>query len=198
MRSPSQVDAHEAASSLASQERAVLRRVARESVEHGLRHRVPLAVDPAGHSEALRVLRATFVTLRIEGALRGCTGTLEATRPLVQDVAQNAFAAAFRDPRFAPLRQEELAGIEFHLSLLSRPVPLAVGDERELLEQLRPGVDGLILREGSLRVTFLPAVWQSLASPEAFLRELRRKAGLAPDYWSDELRFARYVVESID
>lgn len=172
--------------------------VARRSIEHGLVHGAPLAVDPAAHGEPLRALRASFVTLRTAGALRGCTGTLEATRPLVEDVARNSFAAAFRDPRFEPLRRDELGGLALHLSLLSRPVPLVARDEPQLLGQLRPGVDGLIVQEGSLRATFLPAVWESLATPELFLRELRRKAGLPPDYWSEELRFARYVVESID
>jgi AmmeMemoRadiSam system protein A len=177
--------------------RETLLGIARRSVEHGLLRGEPLNVDPAAFPPPLRQLRATFVTLRMDGQLRGCTGTLEALRPLVADTAHNAFTAAFRDPRFPPLRDEELASLELHISILSQPEPMHVASEPDLLAQLRPGVDGLILQEGSCRATFLPAVWDHVADPSEFVCELKAKAGLPRDHWSPELRCTRYTVESI-
>ena len=136
-------------------------------------------------------------TLRREGALRGCVGSIEATRPLVVDLAENAYRAACADGRFLPVAETELADLEVHVSLLSPLERLTVSSEEELLDRIRPGVDGLVLTEGSFRGTFLPAVWESLPDPRAFVRELKRKAGLPPDHWSDRLQIDRYTVESI-
>lgn len=166
--------------------------VARASVTHGLREGAPLAIDPADYAEPLRAVRASFVTLRVGGALRGCTGHLETEDALVVDVAQNAYRSAFGDPRFEPLGADELGALEIHVSVLSPLEPLPAGSERELLERLRPGVDGLVLRDGSHVATFLPSVWESLAEPRQFLHELERKAGLPPGHWSPTLRFERY------
>jgi AmmeMemoRadiSam system protein A len=177
--------------------RDVLLAVARESVANGLRTGHPLEVDPADYSPELRVPRATFVTLRLAGDLRGCTGTLEAVNPLVMDVAKNAHRSAFGDPRFSPLDASEFPGLEYHISILGPLEPLTAESEESLLEQLRPGIDGLVLREGTVSSTFLPAVWQSLPMPREFLRELKRKAGLKPDHWSHALSFQRYTVEEI-
>jgi AmmeMemoRadiSam system protein A len=177
--------------------RAPLLAVARESIAHGLRHDAPLPVDPADFAPALREPRASFVTLRRAGALRGCVGTLEARRPLVVGVACNAFGAAFTDPRFPRLRAGEAAGLEVHVSILGPVERLDVTCEAELLRALRPGVDGLVLRDGARGATFLPAVWESVADPPDFVRELRRKAGLGPDHWSATLEIFRYTVESV-
>jgi AmmeMemoRadiSam system protein B/AmmeMemoRadiSam system protein A len=171
--------------------------VARESVASGLRTGQPLEVDPADYPPELRVPRATFVTLRLAGELRGCTGTLEAVNPLVVDVAKNAHRSAFGDPRFSPLDASEFPGLEYHISILGPLEPLPAESEDSLLEQLRPGIDGLVLREGAMSSTFLPAVWRSLPTPREFVRELKRKAGLAPDHWSRTLSFERYRVEEI-
>lgn len=138
---------------------------------------------------------ATFVTLNDDRGLRGCIGRLEAERPLVEDVADNAYAAAFRDPRFPALTEGELAGLDIHISVLGTPERLDVASESELLEKLRPGEDGLILAEAGRRATFLPSVWKSLPEPGAFLRHLRQKAGFAPDYWSPALQIYRYGCE---
>lgn len=170
--------------------------VAEQSIWHGLNHERPLPVDPAGEPDALREKRASFVTLKRHGLLRGCIGAVEAIRPLMEDVAYNAYAAGFRDPRFPPLDESELDGLELQISLLTAPEPMRYGSEAELLEQLRPGVDGLILHVGGHRGTFLPAVWESLPEPRVFLRELRIKAGLPPDWWSDTLQVERYTTES--
>lgn len=167
--------------------------VARESIRHGLAHGTPLQVEPERFAPALREHRASFVTLHRHGVLRGCIGVLEPVRPLIEDVAQNAFAAAFRDPRFEPLSPLELEGLLLQISLLSGHEPIAHHSERHLLEQLRPGVDGLILEWEGGRGTFLPAVWQSLKEPQQFLSQLKVKAGLEPDAWPPSLHALRYT-----
>jgi AmmeMemoRadiSam system protein B/AmmeMemoRadiSam system protein A len=138
---------------------------------------------------------ATFVTLRRQSRLRGCIGSLQARRPLGADVRANAVAAAFDDPRFAPLSADEYADVDIEVSVLSAPSPLAVAREADLHACLRAGIDGLILELGTRRSTFLPQVWDSLPDARDFVDELKRKAGLAREFWSDELRFSRYTVE---
>ena len=138
---------------------------------------------------------ATFVTLRHQGELRGCIGTLEAWRPLADDVRANAVAAALRDPRFAPLRREEIAGIVVEVSLLHRGEPILAQHERELLAALRPGVDGVVLECARRRATFLPQVWEQIPDAREFMRALKRKAGLPEDFWSQEMRVSRYGVD---
>jgi AmmeMemoRadiSam system protein A len=181
----------------APNERRALLDVARASIEHGIRHGRALRVDPAAYPEALREVRATFVTLHREGRLRGCVGTLEASQPLVADVAESAWGAAFRDPRFEGVRPGELAGLEISISVLGALEPLRAASEAELVARLRPGVDGLVLREGPRRGTLLPAVWQHVPDARDFVREVKRKAGLPEDHWSVALEVFRYEVESI-
>jgi AmmeMemoRadiSam system protein A len=138
---------------------------------------------------------ATFVTLAQNALLRGCIGSLEARRPLAMDVAANALAAAFHDPRFPPLRQAELEMTRIEVSLLDTPDFLSFADETEALKQLRPGIDGLILDCGNHRATFLPQVWESLPTPRLFLQNLKLKAGLPANFWSPNLRLSRYGVQ---
>lgn len=182
--------------SLDDQARHLLREVAAASIRHGIQQGRALSVEPRDYSENLRAPGASFVTLRRQGDLRGCIGSLEAHRPLVVDVADNAFAAAFRDPRFTPLRADELADLEVHISVLSAPAAVDFRDEADLLRQLRPGVDGLILSVDGHRGTFLPSVWESLPRPEQFLAQLKRKAGLPADFWSPQIRVQRYTTEA--
>lgn len=177
---------------------ASLIRLALESIAYGLTKGSELPVDPADHPEAWRRPGACFVTLRIDGRLRGCTGCLEATRPLVVDVAANAYSAAFRDPRFAPVAREEYSLLNAKVSVLSPPEDLRVASEAELLAQLRPGIHGLILQKGQQRATFLPAVWEIISEPTEFLDALREKARLPSGYWSPSLRFARYTTTEVD
>jgi AmmeMemoRadiSam system protein A len=181
---------------LAAGERARLADLARRSIADAFEGR-PTEVDFARLPARLAEPGAAFVTLERGGELRGCIGSVEARRPLAADVVDNARAAAFGDPRFPPLAPEELARLEIHISVLGQPRPLPASSEEELLAALRPGVDGLILEDGLRRATFLPAVWQSLPAPRDFLRQLKRKAGLAPDHWSGTIRFRRYEVEEI-
>lgn len=182
--------------SLSFQDRTSLLGVARRSIESGLRHGCALEVEPAHHSEPLQQLRTTFVTLGIEGRLRGCVGTLEASLPLVTSAANHAFSAAFTDPRFPRLSDEELHRLNIRLSVLSLPEPLVFVSEDEVLDQLRPGIDGLILRLGEIRATFLPAVWDSLPDPYIFLSQLKYKAGLPLDFWAEAMVIERYTAES--
>ncbi len=181
---------------LDAQARGRLVAVAWESIQAGLSQGRPLRPDPAAFPEVLRAHRAAFVTLHHFHSLRGCIGHLEPCMPLVADVAENAFAAAFRDPRFPALAPWELAGLTLEVSVLSIPEPLRVRDEADLLGQLRPGVDGLTLIDGPARGTFLPTVWDALPEPRQFLAELKHKAGLPPDWWSRTLRFERYGTEA--
>ena len=145
---------------------------------------------PALHQPA-----ATFVTLSQHGNLRGCIGSLEAWRPLLRDVQENAIAAAFRDPRFTPLRREELAITRVEVSLLTPPVAISFTSEADALAQLRPDVDGLIFSTGTRRSTFLPQVWEQLPEPADFLAHLKQKAGLPATYWGSDVRLERYTVE---
>ncbi len=137
---------------------------------------------------------ACFVTLTQSGELRGCIGTLQAHRPLIADVKSNAVSAALRDPRFAPLTVEELDITIIEVSLLSTTQGMRVRDEADALAQLRPGVDGIIFEFDGYRSTFLPQVWESLTQPHQFLAQLKRKAGLADDFWAEGIKLSRYTV----
>ncbi|MCL2787222.1 MAG: AmmeMemoRadiSam system protein A [Micrococcales bacterium] len=137
---------------------------------------------------------ATFVTLTHDDELRGCIGSLQAWRALGEDVTSNAISAAFRDPRFPPVSQGELAGLAIEVSVLGVPQPVAFTSRADLEAQLRPGVDGLILSARGRRGTFLPQVWEELSSPEVFLDHLLRKAGVPSSYWGPDVRVERYTV----
>ena|SRR5687767_10857414 len=138
---------------------------------------------------------ASFVTLRRAGELRGCIGSIEAVRPLGEDVVHNARAAAFGDPRFPPVEPGEIERIDVEVSVLTRAQPIAAASESEAVAALRPGVDGIVLEYGGRRATFLPQVWENLADPLDFLSELRRKADLPARFWHPGMRLSRYTVE---
>ena len=185
------------ASPLTEGDRTTLLRLATEAINQFAYMGKLLAVDPAKYSPALRAVRATFVTLQIGGKLRGCIGSVEARRPLVVDVAAAAVSAAVRDPRFPPVTIAEIPLLEVHISILSPPEPMSFADEEDLLRQIQPGVDGLILEDGRNRGTFLPSVWETVPEPRKFLQHLKMKAGLRPDHWSPTVRVSRYRVEAI-
>ena len=151
---------------------------------------------PDAFPQPLRLERATFVTLRAGEELRGCCGTLEPRRPLVLDVWTSARAAAREDHRFEPLRPNELDEINLEICVLSPLTRLTVADQRELLAQIRPGADGLYLKLGTRRATFLPKVWESLPERTQFLRQLKIKAGLEDRFWSSDIEWFRYSAES--
>lgn len=183
-------------STLAPSHKQLLLQLAGDSVRKGLCGET-LTVRPTDYPEPLRAVRATFVTLHVDEKLRGCIGTLEARRTIVEDVASNAYGAAFRDTRFPALTWPEFERLAIHISILSPPEPVQFSSEADLLTQLRPRVDGLIIEEGAYHGTFLPSVWEQLPEPREFLRHLKHKAGLSPDYWSSRIRVQRYTAESI-
>ena len=179
-------------------ERKVLLEVADAAIKYGLECGKCISLEVTNYPENLQQKRASFVTLETNHELRGCIGTLCAHQPLVLDVAQNAFSAAFCDPRFCPLTAEEYPLLTKHISVLSIPEPMQFDSEESLLSQLRPGIDGLILSEKGCRGTFLPSVWDSLSDPQEFLQHLKMKAGLPPTYWSDTIKIERYTTEVIE
>ena len=142
----------------------------------------------------LRDQGATFVTLNRQGRLRGCIGSLQAHRPLLEDLKANAKAAAFLDPRFEPLTQTEFTTTRLEVSLLSPSESIDVTSESDALEKIRPGIDGLILQHVERRATFLPQVWESIGEPLEFLRQLRLKAGLGASFWAADVKLWRYTV----
>lgn len=176
---------------------ATLLRVAAASISHGLAHGKPLAVDGADFDAELMAEGACFVTLKQAGLLRGCVGSPRAHRPLIADVAANAFAAAFSDRRFSGLRAAERQDLDLSVTLLSPPQPIACTSEDALLAALRPCVDGLIIECGGRSALFLPQVWAVLPAPRTFVKELKAKAGLAPDHWSADFKAWRFVAESV-
>ncbi|MEW8663734.1 MAG: AmmeMemoRadiSam system protein A [Candidatus Thiodiazotropha sp.] len=183
-------------SELTAAQRAILLQTAARSIDHGLEKGRPLTVEAAAFEAQLQQIRACFVTLLLRGDLRGCIGHLEAHLPLVEDVAENAYAAAFRDPRFPPLNATERARLEIHISVLTPAEPLRFDSEEDLISKIRPSVDGLILVDGHHRGTFLPSVWESLPDTRIFLSHLKQKAGLPVDHWSSTLEVFRYETES--
>jgi AmmeMemoRadiSam system protein A len=179
-----------------TEEQDSLLRVALASIEFGLEKGSPLQVNPEAYPPALSAEGASFVTLTRHGDLRGCIGSLSPVRCLVDDVANNAFAAAFRDPRFPMLSAAELQDLKIEISVLGPAEPVEFRSEAELLDKLRPGIDGLVLKDGRHRGTFLPSVWTSLPNPADFLVHLKQKAGLPGNYWSDSLEIERYATVS--
>jgi AmmeMemoRadiSam system protein A len=153
-----------------------------------------LATASEPRHAALGQPAATFVTLKQSGELRGCIGSLKPIRPLGVDVRENAIAAAFRDPRFPPLSVREYVVTSVEVSLLSADERIDVATEADLIAQLRPGIDGLVLQHGVQRATFLPQVWETLPEPREFVAALKRKAGLPVDFWSPRMTVSRYGV----
>jgi AmmeMemoRadiSam system protein A len=186
-------EAASAEAALLARHGAALLEIAHAAIAHGLARGRPQRVDPATVDAELREVGASFVTLYLRDALRGCVGSPRAWRPLAEDVAANAYSAAFDDYRFAPLQPAERLELDLSVTLLSAPQPMAVADEADLLRQLRPGIDGLILGDGDKRSLFLPQVWQTLPEPRQFVQQLKLKAGLAAEHWSARIRIERFT-----
>ncbi len=168
----------------------ILLPIARSSISEALGQ--PL--EATENAAWLQDKAACFVTLTQQQELRGCIGTLEAHRSLLEDVKSNARAAAFQDTRFTPLTAKELNLTEIEISLLSATQLIDFSNEQEALAQLRPGIDGVVFEYGSYRSTFLPQVWQQLPDTAEFVAHLKHKAGLSPDFWADEVKLSRYTV----
>jgi AmmeMemoRadiSam system protein A len=168
---------------LTAEERQTLLRLARATVERGVRGETLPSLEPDSLTPLLRAPGASFITLTIKGELRGCIGALEPYQALEQDVREHALAAALEDPRFPPVRPDELGQIEIEVSRLTLPKNLEYRDPDDLLKQLRPKVDGVILRDGYRRATFLPQVWEKIPDKGEFLDHLCAKMGAAADTW---------------
>jgi len=180
---------------LSIDERTKLLNMASQAVTCAAEYHQQIALPAENYSKTLLEHRATFVTLTKFGQLRGCMGALDAIESLVQNVMRNGFNAARRDPRFDPVAIGELDDIDIDISVLSPPVRLEVKSESELLDRLRPGVDGLILEDGACRATYLPSVWDQLPDSSDFVRQLKLKAGLPASYWSPVMQCSVYTTE---
>lgn len=168
---------------LTPEEQQTLLRMARDAMEYAVRgDKLPL-LDRSALTPSLLEPGASFVTLTIGGQLRGCIGALEAYQPLVDDVREHAVAAALEDPRFPAVREDELDRIQVEVSRLTRPIPLEYRDAGDLLSKLKPFVDGVILRDGVRRATFLPQVWEKIPDPAEFLDNLCYKMGADRGFW---------------
>lgn len=177
------------------QQQKDLLKIARDEITGRLMGRQPPKVENTEFQEEA----ATFVTLKKSGQLRGCIGTLEARRSLCDDIQHNALGAAFRDSRFPAVTERELNNLDIELSILEHPEEIAFDSETQLLSQLKPGVDGIILTAGAAgeyRATFLPQVWKQLPHPQQFLNQLKLKAGLRENYWGNDVVIMRYRVVS--
>jgi len=171
---------------LTLEEQKILLRIAREAIEHAVGGKKLPPLESSTLSPNLREHGASFVTLTIHGQLRGCIGALEAYQPLADDVREHAVAAALEDPRFPQVRADELSGIQIEVSRLTRPVPLEYKDANDLLSKLTPHVDGVILKDGFRRATFLPQVWEKIPDPPEFLNNLCYKMGARDDLWRNK------------
>jgi AmmeMemoRadiSam system protein B/AmmeMemoRadiSam system protein A len=185
------------AARISDEDRRVLLDVTRKSLAHGVKTgQAPNLEYGPGISQSLTAMRASFVSLKIAGRLRGCIGTVVAHQALLPDVINNAYKAGFGDPRFGPLTAEELDQLDIEVSLLSFPRIMRFEDEADLVRQVRPDMDGLILQDQGRRGLFLPSVWEGIPKAEDFIRHLKRKAGFGVDHWSDGLRVFRYSTET--
>jgi uncharacterized protein len=184
---------------LSKNEGAYLLKIARAAIETYLERHERLEIDPSEvPSKRLAEDGACFVTLYIgkNCSLRGCIGSLEASRPLVFDTVDNALNSAFGDPRFPKVRSDELKDIKIEISVLSAPKKLEVSSAKDLLKKLIPRKHGLTIQKGWARATFLPVVWDELKEKEEFLSHLCMKAGLGPEDWKDTERMEFFVYEA--
>ena len=177
---------------LSDEDQQTCLQIARESIKYGLQQGTALKIITRDYSGNLQQNLATFVTLHKNGELRGCIGTLEAYQPLINDIAEHAYAAAFKDPRFPALEKNEFEQLGIKISVLGKPERMTFKDEEDLLQQIRPDVDGLILEHGYNRGTFLPSVWEQVADKKEFLNHLKVKAGLSQQWWDNAAKISRY------
>jgi AmmeMemoRadiSam system protein A len=168
---------------LSSDERQLLLAQARQALTFGVRGVPQAPLNLEDFPPKLRQPGVVFVTLTTDGQLRGCVGALEPYQPLIEDVHEHAVAAALNDFRFPPVTPSELPEISIEISRLTTPKPLDYNGPDDLVKKLRPGIDGVVLRDGPRRATFLPQVWEKLPSPATFLDHLCQKMGATSDLW---------------
>ncbi len=183
--------------SLTKPQKTLLLTTAWQSIAHGLKNGHPLAVQLSNYPPALLEPQACFVTLSYQSQIRGCIGSLTSIRPFVQDVSENAFAAAFCDRHYEAIQEHELADLQITLDCLSAPEPLSINSEQELIRQLNVDVDGLTLQDGSRHATFLPSMWKKTPNPMQFVQQLKHKAGLPAAYWAKSIKVNRFKTQII-
>ncbi|MFH2102259.1 MAG: AmmeMemoRadiSam system protein A [Chloroflexota bacterium] len=171
---------------LNQEEKDLLLKLARQAIDHHVRGQSLPDLDPALLTPRLHADGASFVTLTAHGSLRGCIGALDPYQSLVEDVREHAVAAASEDYRFPPVQENELSEIKIEISRLTAPVRLDYTDSANLLAIIRPGVDGIVLRDGWRRATFLPQVWDKVPDKAEFLSSLCLKMGADPDTWKNK------------
>jgi uncharacterized protein len=181
---------------LENADRTELLEIARRSIVSGFSRQSPSPPPERSWAPELLEPRATFTTLRLEGELRGCCGTVQPQRPLAHDVWHNAWVSANADPRFWPVTPAEMDSLEISISVLTPLEPITARSEAELIESIEPGVDGVLLRCGAARAVFLPAVWSWLPDPREFVAQLKSKAGWLPAFWSPDMAAFRFRTET--
>jgi len=182
---------------LTAEDKICLLQTAKKSIDYGLQHHRALPVEIKNYNDLLQTHGASFVTLNLNKQLRGCIGTLESHQPLINDVSEHAYAAAFEDPRFPRVTETEIELLEISISILTLATPIDFTSEKDLLGQLNPQVDGIILESGFHKATFLPSVWEQLSKAEDFINHLKIKAGLNKYDWPDDLKISRYQAINI-
>lgn len=170
--------------------------LARESIQYGFTHNKPLEIDVKQFPPDLQQTLSCFVTLNRHHQLRGCIGHLSASQALVLDIVENAFSAAFKDPRFLPLKPKEWPDTTIEISVLGEAYEVAIASESDLINKLRPNIDGLILKSGYQQATFLPSVWETLPNPKDFVHHLKQKAGISSHHWPNNMQCYFYQTQS--
>ena len=182
---------------LSKPQQTLLLTTAWHSIARGVKTGKPLILNLSDYPAALLEPQASFVTLSYQTQLRGCIGHLQAVRPLVEDVSENAFAAAFCDQHHSPITETELADLHIMIDLVSPTESLSFASELDLIGQLQAGIDGLILEDGSRHASFLPSTWATLQTPMQFVQQLKQKAGLPATYWSKTIKVSRFTTQQI-
>lgn len=176
-----------------------LLQLAREAINYAIDHKYKaLPVILTKYPQELLLPKACFITLYKNEQLRGCVGTIKAKKKLILAVVDNSIKAAFFDSRFPKLHKEELLKLKIEISILTTPYKVNYFSEKDLLSQLRPNIDGLILKVEDAFGTFLPSVWKQLSKPIDFLKHLKIKVGLPMDYWSDNMEIWKYEAETFN
>ena len=182
---------------LSKPQQTLLLTTAWHSIARGVKTGKPLILNLSDYPTTLVEPQASFVSLSHQSKLRGCIGHLQAVRPLVEDVSENAFAAAFCDQHHEPITELELADLQIRIDLISPLESLSFSSELDLIGQLQVGIDGLILEDGSRHASFLPSVWPTLQSPMQFIQQLKQKAGLPATYWSKTIKVSRFTTQQV-
>lgn len=179
-------------------ERQQMMSAVRETILHGINYGTMIEIEHKQFNDSLLVPGSAFVTLTMDGLLRGCVGSIETTEPLIDSLIYNAFNAAFDDPRFFPVSQDEFSLIDIELAIIGQRTPLACTSIKDLAIQLRPGIDGLIIiAEDSEPATFLPSVWNQLSNTDSFISALLIEAGQDHNTWNPTLRAERFEVTTL-